>query len=140
MYEANFLQIDSCWRSLNPLTWTEHKGQWMKNWILMFFFHKWDIFRKLYWLYRFLKKNYGFLKKCTDWFKKMYGLYGFLKKIVRIVRIFFSKIVRISSENLRIFLRISLKKFWPPWIYFLQWISDIWIHSYSFLMSYSQPI
>jgi len=34
----------------------------------------------------------------------------FFSKIVRIVRIFFSKIVRISSENVRIFS----KKFWPP--------------------------
>ena len=32
--------------------------------------------------YRFLKKMYGSLKKCTDWFKKMYG---FFLKIVRIV-------------------------------------------------------
>ena len=55
-----------------------------------------------------------FLKKCTDWFKKMYGLYGFLKKnctdcFSKIVRI-----VRISSENVRIFVRMGSKKFWPP--------------------------
>ena len=91
MYEANFLQIDSCWRSLNPLTWTEHKRQWMKNWILMcFFYQKWDFFRKLCWLYRFFKKMYGSLKKCTDWFKKMYGLYGFFfKKLYGLYGLFF---------------------------------------------------
>ena len=54
-------------------------------------------------------------------------MYGFVQKNVRIVRIFFFKnctdctdffskivrIVRISSENVRIFVRIFSKKFWP---------------------------
>ena len=59
-------------------------------------------------------------------FLKKYGLQGFFSKIVLIVRIFskkctdctdfFSKIVRISSENVRIFVLIFSKKFWPPCI------------------------
>ena len=50
----------------------------------------------------FLKKMYGFFQKCTDctdFFRKLYGLYGF-----------FSKSVRIFSENVRIFVRIFSKK------------------------------
>jgi len=56
-------------------------------------------------------------------------MYGLVYKNVRIVRIFkkknctncFSKIVRIvriSSENVRIFVRMCSKKFWPPCNYF----------------------
>ena len=68
-------------------------------------------FRKLYWLY-------GFLKKCTDFFlknvrivriffRKLYGLYGF----------FFENCTDCTdfSENVRIFVQIFSKKFWPPW-------------------------
>ena len=61
-----------------------------------------------------------FFENCTDFtdfkknvriFKKMYG---FFHKTLRNVRIFFWKIVRISSENERIFVQILSKKFWPP--------------------------
>ena len=76
------------------------------------------IFSKIVLIRRFFRKLYGFFKKFTDFFKEMYGLYGFffenctdctdffLRKIVRIVRI--------SSENVRILVRIFSKKFWPP--------------------------
>ena len=58
-----------------------------------------------------------FFENCTDLFKKMYGLYGFFFENCTDCTDFFSKIVRIvriSSENVRIFVRIFSKKFWPP--------------------------
>jgi len=60
---------------------------------------------------------YGFLKKCTDFT-------DFLKKNCTDCTDFFSKIiriVRISSENVRIFVRMGSKKFWPP----LQSLTDL---------------
>ena len=55
----------------------------------------------------FLKKNERVgLKKCTD-------CTDFLKKNCTDCTDIFSKIVRISSENVRIFVRMGSKKFWP---------------------------
>ena len=64
------------------------------------------------------KNGFIFLKCLQGFFqKKMYGLYGFFFENCTDCTDFFSKIVRIvriSSENVRIFVRICSKKFWPP--------------------------
>ena len=44
-------------------------------------------FRKLYWLYGFLKK----CTDCTDFFRKLYGLYGFPLKMYGFLYGFFQK-------------------------------------------------
>ena len=81
-------------------------------------FSKMGFFRKLCWLYRFLKKMYGSLKKCTD-------CTDFFKKNCTDC---FSKIVRI----VRIFVRMGSKKFWPPWAY----QSQATVGSFSSLLSF----
>ena len=70
----------------------------------------------MYGLYGFFFEN---CTDCTDYvriFKKKLRIVRFLSKIVWMDG-FFSKIVRIVrifSENVRIFVRIFSKKFWPP--------------------------
>ena len=50
-------------------------------------------------------------------FRKLYWLYGFFSKIVRIVRI-----ERISSENVRIFVRIFSKNVWAT-LHMVQYVA-----------------
>jgi len=76
----------------------------------MFFFKNGIFFENCADCTDFLKKMYGSFKKCTDctdFFKKnCTDCTDCFSKIVRIVRI--------SSENVRIFVRMGSKKFWPP--------------------------